>query len=382
VLWPYKPLDGMIESFDWLTEVMQPKSAEQRLALRVRSRRSFAFEHVMTQQEYSAAKAMVRGATAFFVPDWGIGPVYAGATTSGLDVSLAVDTTDLDIEAGSKVGFQFAPGRWEVCTIKTVSPAAIVLESVTNAVSVAGVYLLQSAHVATQMESQRGAGQHVVARINFETLSGPLKEGGTYPQYRGHDVMTDIPVVGDGELDEIMAQQVEVIDNSIGFPLVLTARNYAESRTAMRWQTVGKANARTLRKWIFSRRGRQKVFWRSTWMRDLVVADTVTSSSTVIPVFLPGSATSLGRTAFDIEINGLQLYRRRVTNVTPAADIGGRAVVNLTIDTSLGANHLASQIGRVSYLECLRFDADRIEFLHRAGGLMAVAVPCVEVPVP
>ena len=73
---------------------------------------------------------------------------------------------------------------------------------------------------------------------------------------------------------------------------------------------------------------------------------------------------------------------RRVTAVSSGPAVSGNPTFDLTIDSALGVAVTAAAFGRISFLRCARFDADRIELLHRPGEGLAVAVPCIEVPVP
>lgn len=121
----------------------------------------------------------------------------------------------------------------------------------------------------------------------------------------------------------------------------------------------------------------QKAFWLSSHGSDLTLAATIGASDTVITVDKPTGMNTLSRTDFDIEVlNGGTSYYRRVTGVaTNTTD-----TLDLTIDSSLGVE--VANPNRISYLRCARFNADRIEIIHRAKGGMSVAVPCIEIPVP
>jgi hypothetical protein len=194
--------------------------------------------------------------------------------------------------------------------------------------------------------------------------------------------MTDLPVVGGTSLTGSVVWPVDVIDYETGVTEVFTDRNYVASTLTMRWHAFTAAAKRALRQWIFSRAGRLNAFWIGMQDADIVPAADIGASATVLRVFAPYGAESFGISDFDIEINGAALYRRRVTGVAVAATLEGKRTLNLTLDAALGVAHTVAQISKISRLRCVRFDADRVEFLHAPRAGMVVAMPCIEVPVP
>ena len=151
----------------------------------------------------------------------------------------------------------------------------------------------------------------------------------------------------------------------------------------MRWHVFSATDISALRAWIASRYGRWLAFWQSTWQNDLKVAADIGAAATTLRVFAPPGATSLGRTAFDLEIaTPAGILLRQVTNASAGPTVSSRPTVDLTLASALGSAVTTAAFGRISYLRCARFDADRIELLHRPGEGLAVSVPCIEVPVP
>lgn len=378
MLWPYVPVGDITESVEWRTEVIRTKSAEQRIQTRPLPRRTWALRHVWNQDRASAARALLRTADHFYVPDW-TRRIYAGPVASGASVVLAAD--DVGAMAGGYVGIIADERRNEVASIASVSVGQVVLTSVTTA-RTAPVYLVDRATLAAQLQLTRGAGQHVIGDITFTT--DIIADIGLTdrPQYRGHDILDDPIVLAAGQIDESVSWPVEQIDAEIGLIAALKTRTRPDDMTTMRWLARTSVQKMAVRRWLFSRRGKLRAWWRSTWARDLEAAAGIASASVALTVFLPTGAQQLEPAPFDIEISGLGRYRRRVLSTEFGADLNGRRTVVLTLDTALGATHTAGEINRISFLRCLRLDTDRIEFLHIAGGLMEVAAPCIEVPVP
>jgi len=381
-LWPFPPIDEVIEILEWKTDVLQARSAEQRFRLRERPRRQWSFSHIFDAESQSAARSIIRGATDFQVPDW-IRRVYSGSISSGSSVAITMDTTGYGLSAGASVVLWAGILNNEVCTIESVSPTGFVLEYVATARS-ASIYRIDNAHASTSLDITRQGGPIQYASIVFEAPAVDIYASSTYAQYRSHDVLPIMPTITNrGTLDEGIMWPREVFDNGTGLVSTTATRDIPDNAFMMRWHVFTQTEIQELRAWIASRYGRWLAFWQSSWQRDLVAAADVGSSSTTLRVFCPTGATSLGRTTFDIEvISSGGSYFRRVTNVSAGPLVSGRNTFDLTIDSAFGVAILAISISRISYLRCSRFDADRIELLHRPSEGLAVAIPCIEVPVP
>jgi len=375
------PVGEIVEVLEWRTDVLRARSSEQRFRLRERPRRQWVFKHLFDKESQAAARAILRGALSFQVPDW-IKPVYAGPVAAGSSVSITMTTTGLGLAAGGSVVLWNGPLDYEVCTIQSVSPSALVLAFVATARG-ATIYRVDQAHAAVDLSISRPAGPLQRADIVFEAPAVYVHAATTYTQYRGHDVLPVVPRVGNGSLAEGMAWPLEKFDNETGLIATSALRDLPDDRFMMRWHVFTQPEIAALRAWIASRYGRWLAFWQSTWQRDLVAAADITAVATTLRVFSPASAASLGRSAFDLEISvPSNLLYRQVTAVAAGPAVDGRPTFDLTLSSALGVAVTAAQFGRISYLRCARFNADRIELLHRPGEGLAVSVPCIEVPVP
>lgn len=381
-LWPFPPVDEVIEILEWKTDVLSARSAEQRFRLRERPRRQWSFSHIFDAESQSSARSIIRGASSFQVPDW-IRRVYSGSISAGSSVAITMDTTGFGLSAGASVVLWAGILNNEICTIESVSPTGFVLEYVATA-RTASIYRIDNAHAATSLDITRQGGHIQRASIMFEAPAVDIYAASTYAQYRSHDVLPIMPTITNrGTLDEGIMWPREVFDNGTGLVSTTATRDIPDNAFMMRWHVFTQTEIQSLRAWIASRYGRWLAFWQSSWQRDLVAAADVGSSSTTLRVFCPTGATSLGRTTFDIEvISSGGSYFRRVTNVSAGPLVSGRNTFDLTIDSAFGVAILAISISRISYLRCSRFDADRIELLHRPSEGLAVAIPCIEVPVP
>lgn len=381
-LWPFIPLSGAIEVLEWKTDVLRARAGEQRQRLRERPRRQWHLSHMLDADGQASARALVRSAESFAVPDW-LNLLHTGPVSAGASVAVNFATTGLGLAAGQQVLLWSGINDYEVCEIESVSPTAIVLAFVATSRAATGIYRVDGAHAAVELSIDRPAGPLQRVSIVFEAAAVEQYAASAYSQYRGHDVLPLVPVVGGGSLDESLAWPREVFDNLTGLPATATQRDLPDEKFTLRWHAFTSAAIAEMRAWIASRYGRWLAFWVPTWQPDLVAAADIGASATTLRVFAPRGTTSLGRSTCDLELNTPGgVLRRRVTAIAAGPAVSGRPTLDLTLDSALGTAVTAAAFGRISFLRCARFDADRIEFLHRAGEGVAVAVPCIEVPVP
>lgn len=373
-VWPFPPLSEMTETLEWKTDVIRSKTAEQRIALREAPRRSYALKHMLTPQQYAAAEEMMRAAESFRVPDW-TQIVRLDSVEAGSEVVIPFDGECLDF--GTEAIIWRSPQAWEAIEIDSTS------DGITAAISAdwnnALLMPLRPAIAPGGLSAQRVSKDYISASVRMDVTENSDLGASDYPQYRGHDVMTECPKL-EGELDDGISWPVEIIDSQLGRVDVIRDRRMPDVICTMRWRVFGDCDHARLRAWLHSRRGRQKAFWMSTRVADfLPAADIGAAAVTVTVEALPG-LEALSREEFDIEIvsTGGDEYRRQV--VAWETDSDGRFV--LQIDTPLGVVLPADDVQRISWLRCVRFNADRIELVHRAAAGVQVAVQCIEVPVP
>lgn len=379
-IWPFKPRAEMLEVLQWNTDVLASRDAEQRICLATAPGRTFQLSHLMSDYLYSAGRAMIRasqGADGFLVPDWGQ-LVQLGPVSPASEYTVEVDLSYIDM--GERAILWESPDNFE--QVEVISDSnGVTLGSVVNNYDNARLMPLWAGIAPEGLLNSRGP-----ARVNEVSIAMELTESNdlgasTYDQYRDHDIMPDCPIVGDSQFDESIAWPVSRFHNGQNAPHLIRQRDRPDVSFQMRWHAFQRADAWTLRRWIHSRRGRQKVFWMSSRGLDFEPAAAI--AGTTVTVFdLPGVA-QLGRDqVFDIDITswaGVSQYRR-VTATTAGSNVSGRTTVDMTIDSSL--NIALADIKRISVLRCTRFDADQIVLRHRAAAGMDVQIPCVEVAEP
>jgi hypothetical protein len=189
-----------------------------------------------------------------------------------------------------------------------------------------------------------------------------------YGQYRGMDVVDDCFVVAGGSFAESFKLSLQGFDNGTANPYYLLNRTLADVGFQVRWQSQDMAVMYDVIRFIHSRKGKQRAFWVSTKSKDLTSADGITGTTF--------SVTDITRddVPFHIEIvSAGTSYYREVTAIVENTD----GTYDLTIDSAL----TLSDVDRISFLICARFDSDSIEIRHEPT-YSSIQIPCLEIPEP
>lgn len=377
-IWPWQINGELIEANEWLTDVIRAKSSEQRFAQRQIPRQSFVFSHNFTEQGYNAARSIIRQNSSLQVPDW----------TLAVDVgSVAVDSAPLVTysEPGVYIGDQVlvweSPTKHEAAAVvDTDSGSGLYLDGISDDYDNAKIIPLRSAQAPEGLQGSRRAGPRIETSIEFNLTDARDIGQSAYPKYRGHDLVTDCPVIAGETFSEPLQWPLDSIDNGVNYPTHFATRNTWDASFMMRWHVFNRADLYSLRRFIHSRRGKWKSFWLPSFRNDFTLAQQIGASDGFVVVYAPDGITDLGYATFDIEIDGQ--YYRQVTGYSASTAADGRAILQLNIDSAIGTTLGAGS--RISYLRHLRFAADRIEFNHQFNRASRIsthcAVPCIEIP--
>lgn len=377
-IWPFKPREEYIEALSWRTDVFRAKSAEQRIALRTAPRREFTLRHTLTDYEYAAAQALIRqaqGGDGFLVPDWSQA-VLLGDLPIGSAHGLSVDLDEYDY--GDTALLWESPSKYEQVDFVNDSNETSI-SPVSNEYTKAYLMPLWPAVCPGGLSSEHLGANLNQCEIAFQVTENNDLGASDYAQYRSHDVLDSCPILR--SLSDKIVWPVVVNDNETSAIYLLRKRDIPDHMFSMYWHEFSNSELWSLRRWLHSRRGRQKVFWFSSYSKDFEPAASV-SGTTLTTYSHPGVSGIGHTTAFDIEVKGKDgtSYYRRVTGATTGTTIGDRTTLDLTIDSTLTIG--LSEIDRISFLRMARFDADRIELAHMASGGTSVAVTCREVEEP
>lgn len=377
-IWPFKPRQEMIETLEWSTDILQAKSAEQRIARRTAPRRIFTIPHILTDYEYSSAQALIRGSQGdegFMVPDWGQ-PTNLGALIPESQTVLNVDLSDVDI--GDTALIWESNSSFEQVSI-TADSNGLILTDVQNNYTSAKLLPLWPAETSDGLNNSRLGANFNSASISFLVSENNDLGASSYTQYRSLDVVPDCPVIT-GNAEEAFSYPLSILDNQQSAVDYLRERDVMRAGFNMVWRLTTRANQWTVRRWLHSRRGRQKAFWLSSQGKDFEPAGSIASGTTVTVYSFEGIG-NLTTLDIDITTHAGDSYYRRVSSQSAGTPVSGRSTIDFTVDSSLPAISI-DDIKRISLLRCSRFASDRAELRHEASAGIFIQMPCVEIVEP
>jgi hypothetical protein len=128
MIWPFCPLDNMLEGMEWRTNVLRAFSAEQRIRLRDTPVRTFNHAYAWPAVDYEKARAMFREQHPgpFELPDWALAhrvSVNAGAS------AIVFDNQYPQLEIGDSVAI-IGGGNYQELTISGSTTAGVTLSYV------------------------------------------------------------------------------------------------------------------------------------------------------------------------------------------------------------------------------------------------------------
>lgn len=378
ILWPFKPVSPVLDSFIWSTDVIKTKSSEQRIALRRRPARIFNLVFEITEIEANYATNLILenlGSGGFYVPDW-TQTVFVDNISGGTDVETEINSKNRiygDFAVVWKNAFEYEVVRLELDSFG-VHDSNLVISDLVDSYSNAYIIPVWPCEIPAGISIQNRGAKRISMSAEFVIDSVPDFGDGNFEQYRGVDVVSDCPVISPS-LSKTFSFQLSSFGN-IGASEYIRQRDFVDSEFNIQWQKFGHADSIELKKWVATRYGMQKAFWAPTFQQDLEPADSFSGSE--IQVF----NDIISKDApFHIEIadkNG-GIYRREVISIVSSSEyVDGRVTVYLEIDSPVNISH--SNISRISYLLYCRFNSDRAEFSHSAPNTMRLNMSCVEAP--
>lgn len=377
VVWPFMPQAKHKESLEWKTDVIRTFTKEQRMALRTAPRQSFSYEFQMDERQFSRAKAISTqwAQRVYGLPVWSE-LTYVGEIPFGI-TEILFDTGNADYRANDIFLIWESDEIFEAIENVEVLPDRLKLKvPLGHSYERAYVAPMRYARTLQGMNYTRSNNGITQTKSNF-TVTQNVDLGGSvgYDQYRGVDVISDETVLVQ-DISERLSRGVDVFDNGSGPIEVEVQRDWVDSTTSMSFDTLTEAERWQARRWIHSRRGKQKSFWLPSWNRDLTLVLDATSSSTSILCQPINYDIYYETTDILIKlVDGTKHYNRVLGSVT---DGDGNEL--LTLQNSLGVDVPVSSVDFICFMSHVRFNTDRIEISHVQGSRATVSIPVIETP--
>jgi len=376
IVWSFSPQNGFTETLEWKTDVFRAKAGEQRQALRKVPRQTLGHTYWMNPKQYAAARAVAYGwaQRTFGVPVWGEA-TRLGALTPG-QTSLSFDTQNADYRTGEALLLWQDYSTFEACEVGLITPTEITLRLPT-----AGTYLdafvmpLRYGRALNGLSTSRDESDIIKGEIEFEIAQGAdLSASVSLPQYKGLDVLSDV-MMKVGDYSEKIFRDVLVIDNVTGIPNSDPRFTTPTQMFTVSWDLTNRAELWRMRKWLHSRRGKQKSFWLPTKLSDFEVAQDITAGSSSITIVDMNYGLFYGVRYVAIKARTGATYYNKITG----SSVNGDGTETLFLEDAISTTVMLSNVEYVCLLHRVRLDADRIEIEH-AVNQATISIPVIEVP--
>lgn len=376
MIWPFIPLDEMIEGIEFKTDVIRPYSAEQRIGLLERPRRRFNHDYLLSPEAYERARAMIRGhqPADFDIPDWTNVQqvsVSAGASSISFDNTYPTLTDadrvmlwqsdsvyeELDVSAGDSSGLTLGTN------VAGKYPSGL-LVPLLSCYSTEGLSVTRSAKLTRPGQAEWV--HYVAADVANDSL---------FSTYRGDLLTTQYVQIGSDSRPEVTSRDFETVDNGLGLPFFDTKTSEADQTFLMAWQPETRQEQWELRQKLYALRGRKRAFWLPDWNSGMALAANAGNGATTISVrdfgFTAGYVTG---DLFVLLTNGTVITRQ----ITEAVDAG--ATETLTLASGLPQAVATTDVAVMCLLHRVRLAQDRIDLVHRTGTGPKIVVSAQQVP--
>lgn len=381
--WPYRPQLPLREALEWNTDITRCYTTEYRQCLRTMPRMTWTHEYQLDYDDKAVAVELSRNNAHLDidVPEWQslVDIIATSAGTATLPIPGAA--TIPAYKAGGKAIIWESNANFEVVTVSGVSTNSISISATTRNHGKATVCPLRSCEILNPLECDLKPADFVTATAVFrcnitEDLTPTYGEGIGYAEYLDIQVVTDTVELFSGA-KETTERDLAVLDSVVG--IVDRRPVYAApNRTGvLAWYCGDRAELWNRRRWLHSRKGRQKNFWAPSWNADVVITRDITGGDTTLEIAACNFASTFATPCdFAIIAPDGGIWPVRVTGAT--AGSAGRELLALE-SAFVGAVSLAN-IATTCKLTLSRFGTDSIEIHHLTGGQATVAVSVVEDP--
>jgi len=372
-VWPFIPQVSVTERFEWNTEVISCKSAEQRICLRLIPRVTIKYHYYLYEQEIEAATSLARkyGADELLVPLWTDFAVVQGIVSD--QTTISIDNTIRRFTAGGYVFLLGGSGDYETVLIDSVTDSAITLSTgVVNDYDAAYVMPCFPFFFSEAFQLGKYAGEYCTADASFLTsVDLGVVGADVYPTYNGISVMTDRSVVSSDSISETHTVDFSLFDNENGPVFYSKNHTYAVGASSLSWSLDDRTSMHALRQWFYDKKGKQTAFYVPRWTRDFVLSADVVSGNTTFNFNINNSFADSYTGPVCIAMTDGTLYYATINSW-----VGKIAVLSAAFTHSIDKD----DVELICRMPLMRLDADAIEFDFGEAGSTTVKAAIIEVP--
>lgn len=359
--------DPILDVIAYLTNILEAQNeGEQRICIRNRPRRALEYSIVCSSpRAASFGTTLIRGRQAMLtgVPFWHYANPLTAAASGGAG-ALLVSTADIPWQTGDSALIWTDPWTVEIVTVSSAVSGQLNLTGVTTLAWPVGALVMPigDGRIAPEAAVSYPSLESDKARLRFQldpsspVLAIAASAGGA--TYAGFDVLDGEQLSRNEPIGETLSRKLILFDNQVG-PISVTASAVApRSAKSLRWKTGNRAEARVLRNFLESRKGRLVPFWVPSVQADFSLATALSISGATVTVDYVGYTENIwpmGRAGRHVALytpgSGFE-YRK----VTGATHTPGAATEVLTLDTGVARAYPVGQAAML--LKLCRLDSD------------------------
>ncbi len=369
VVFHWMPKRKFTEKLEWLTDLIETYSDEQRIALRTAPRRHITYSYAKTPH-YGSQMATL--AKAWVFRSWGV-PIWVEAEKVQ-SIPSGATTISFDTRNAGYAGAAFiweSDDKHEAVNITELRENGIDIEQpVKNSYTNALIMPLLFGIIQDGLHMRQDYAV-VQASATFTIVDDNYVGSQNYPTVDGYPILRDVGVKVE-EFNERIYRASEYIDNGQGLIEVEPNRSIVEETSILGKVTATKADLWKWRQFLHWLRGRQQPFLLPTFQRDIQLLEFLGSGATSAKVRglgLSNYGTFPMRTAITF-MDGTLEYRK-ITSAAPIPDSDDEYV---TIDEGFTFDIYPDDIRRWEIVNLARLDTDEVE-LQYDGLIMKCAAP-------
>ena len=362
------PKQEYTEKLDWLTDILEAYSYEQRLALRIAPRRNITYQYIksadagMSMQNFARKRISQKIGAPIWFEATKVGVIQTGATTISLDTTTAsYDTLVFIWESDS---------NYEAANIKTIQSNLITIDQpIKNNYTNAFVMPLYPAIVQDGISFVQNYNS-VSANISFIIVDEKYLGENIFGTYDGYPVIdTNVMVQS---INQRIYQDNTYIDNGQGLIEVSPNRSIIEKTSLLGKVVNNNTDLWRWRKFLHYIQGRTNTFLLPTFQNDILPQTLIVNG---IPQIRVKELNLTQHGDFPIRtqlvLNNGNIYYAKIIS---SSAVTGSTDEIITLDNAFSFDIQPADIKRWSFVDLVRFDADSVT-LEYTGKIVKCSIP-------
>ena len=362
------PKQEYTEKLDWLTDILEAYSYEQRLALRIAPRRNITYQYIksadagMSMQNFARKRISQKIGAPIWFEATKVGVIQTGATTISLDTTTAsYDTSVFIWESDS---------NYEAANIKTIQSNLITIDQpIKNNYTNAFVMPLYPAIVQDGISFVQNYNS-VSANISFIIVDEKYLGENIFGTYDGYPVIdTNVMVQS---INQRIYQDNTYIDNGQGLIEVSPNRSIIEKTSLLGKVVNNNTDLWRWRKFLHYIQGRTNTFLLPTFQNDILPQTLIVNG---IPQIRVKELNLTQHGDFPIRtqlvLNNGNIYYAKIIS---SSAVTGSTDEIITLDNAFSFDIQPADIKRWSFVDLVRFDADSVT-LEYTGKIVKCSIP-------